>query len=694
MREARSTKPMGRRLRAAVVIVCVAIALPSLAHADGPPVFDPQVQFLTSSTYTNTPSSIAFRWGRTDNGADGTKPVVQGTYFAPRDWQFAWSSLRTADVSEGPFAGTPVDKKDGNGGYVTGHAPSCADVIVGEDSPEDQNTAFDNDDPNARDHAPANLGHAENLAGGIGMRMSADPSYDQQPEGSFSRVSVNYGYAGGNRPSLSFLNFDGNTANLCLYLWSSSAAISHYDNGTPGCRTADFIFAGANCSADDKHYESSREFIVPVTVTRMPTTDPNYSWRIDYSLAAVYRDQWLNGTEPATQRNHNVVLTELNLYLNDLAGGNWNINPVTGRSENVTFSKTPNIPGTYNFRSILYTCEASLDPVNVTGCANGNLVSDSHDGSIVVTRPPNNVVHDFGALTGPTDGGGALAGTGWAVIRGTTKVKISWTQPPVNPNAGIKGYELSVAVPGNNQRRHVEYVVTKDGDPNFDMRAPCGSLGTDASCSLTLDFAQGLNTMEVPLPKEGKYDVSLVTIYTDGTRTDYYRDGKCDNGQPLGTACNATATPPQVVAPGFSTWSFFITPTDYPMAFAEVASYQISGTKGPISKRAPFYLLLVNFNTRRGMYVITNPHGGNASIYQAASNQIVGDSSVGGGISFGSADVAGHQVNWRFDGAAPGALVLGHGVDGVFTLYDLKGAPALSGMPTGDVHQFAGATLS
>lgn len=678
MRDSRSSRGMQRKLRLAAAILGAAIALPGLAVADhttctgpgagGCPIFNPGMIMGPEMAFTDTPSGIGFRYGLTDH----TMPVLEATYLLPKGWQFAVSSVRPANVP----AGT--------------HEAQCNDAYSGEE--------------NDADDQAATLGEAENLAGGVGMTVT-----DEYHRNNFLDP-MKFGYTPGSRsnsalpffppdftsrePSLAFLNWNPTTkvARMCLYLYANDGTVGSYDEmGMSG--DADPLKVD-----DTDSIQAAREYMIPVTLTQL-TSDPEFGWAIDFSMTQLYA----NNDHIFTQTQA-TVLDQL-FYINSLSGGNWNINPVTGKKEYATFSTSPVNPGDYKFRAVMKTCAESIDDTHTAGdthstvCTNDNLFSKVIDKIVRITPPPGNILRDFGVLTGPAGGGAPLAGTRWGVVRGTTNVTIPWNQPPKNPALGIRGYELAVGIPGDLNSRHIERIITDTALPlQFDTRAPCGATGNDASCSVTLSFP--LAGLSGDLGREGKYDISLVTIYKDGTRT----DGRCDNGLPQGVQCPASQAAFQVAPPGSSTWSFFITHRDYPVAFAEVSTYNqtgaTAGTPGGVTRKVPFYLLLVNFATKQGLFVDTHPYGGAADVYFAPSNQIIGDNASGhGAIAFGSGTVAGATTNFRFDGQT----LIGANLDitiaplsagGVFTLYNVKGAPATAGLPDAFIHDFVGEFIS
>jgi hypothetical protein len=690
MSDTSSTRRMGRKLRFAAAILGAAIALPGLAVAnhtdcvpgDTCPVFNPDLtagptvsagESPTAIT-TDTPSSVTFRF----NTADHTMPVVDAEYLVPKGWQFNFASIRPAQDPDNPPAA----------------ATQCSQVIVGEE--------------NDADGAAARLQRAENLAGGVGIKTNVDL---QSWQGG-SREPVRFGYGPGpsqgngddtsQNPSVAFLNYDGTTANLCMYLYANDNTIDHFDDmrNDPSC-DADFV--GFVCGPDDSNYESSREFIVPVTITKLPA-DPNFGWRISYSLRDVYRDPYLF--------DHNISILENLFYINDISGGNWN--QIFGQpSGKLVVSKTPVLPGTYQFKAILSTCLEGLDATSASACKNDAKYSVTRSKFFDITPPPSQIVHTFGKITGPTTAG-PFDGTRVAVLTGTDTATLKWTQPPTNPAARVKGYILTAAIPGDQQSRHIERIITNTNDaladPN-DSRLPCGLDGLAAECTLSLQFPlAGLNKA---LKGEGKYDFTLATIWKDNYRTDS-RDGLalCDNGTTLGALCGPTVAAPKVASPGFSPWSIFITKTAWPVRFGDSWDPYAVNTAGT-SYGSPKYLLLVDFEKHRGSFVDLQPNGGKGVIYGPVTSNNIQD--LGGAaslVSFESGAYLGQDENWRFDGNSPGTIgasvdpfTLPDGLpefdccapnaefDGRFSHYNVHGLPASSDYPTGDVVMFSGVSF-
>ncbi len=675
MSDTRSTRRMGRKLRFAAAIVGAAIALPGLAVAGisdctpgvDCPVFDPDLvagpQVGTNaepaSATTDTPSSLMFRF----SAQDQTMPVVDATYYVPTGWQFNFGSLRAAQVS------------DATDGTVGAPVTSCDQV-------------YRNDDNDA-DDAAATLDRAENLAGGVGMSIATSytrdqgwpaPKYGYSVLGPDDQPSNQNSTTRSQNPSLAFLNWDGTTANLCLYLYANTNRIASYDED-------DELSLLLGPPSSEKQF--AREHIIPVTIQKI-ADDPKFGWKIHFDTTSVYR--WSGRRFDAAPildsfyLDQDAMITDFQFYLNDISGGNWN--QVFGQpSGRIVVSKTPATPGTYEFRGDLSTCEKGFDISTATGCVDNALFTVTRSRVWDITPAPSQVIHTFGRLTGPVSTG-QFTDSRFAVIRGSNKATVTWSQPPANPAVKPKGFVLAIANPNDHESRHIQRIITSTtdpvGDPN-DARLPCGPTGTDATCSVTLEFPlQGLSKV---LKGEGKYDISLATIWQDGYRTDNI-EGRplCDNGTALGALCSTSIPAPKVVSPGTSTWSIYITKTAWPDSL--VGSTKVAINTAEASYSAPKYLMLLDLALKKAAFVDLNPGGGKATLWGPVTSNLIRGDLPRPVIIFDSGSYLGNGERFRFDQDNPTRT-------GTFRTYNFHDCPACQDQPqvTRTIN-FSGSTFS
>ena len=508
----------------------------------------------------------------------------------------------------------PGQKADGS------PAATCADLFTGS--------------------APRSIGKAEALSAGESMTVQV--SGNRQMKTGFTPVDTEaftdsapfvYGGVRTNKPSLAFLSYDATTgvAKLCEYLYNSSMG------------------AGA------------QEVILPVTLARVSSTDPSFGWTASFDLTPMYKNSvWVQ--DQASVLAHT-------LGFSATTAGNWTTDPTTGAKTSVVESATPSTPGNYDFRAVFSICAQGLDPASSTGCRADATTSVTKDVPLTITLPPAPGVHDFGRLTGPTSAG-MPAGSALAV--GTSTVTAKWTQPAVGPNDSIKGYVLTVAIPGKQETRHFEYMVTDPSLGTFDARTQCGADGKATTCQLDLTFP--LNTIGTgKLNGNDKYALSLITIYNGGHRT----DGLCDDGSDAGVTCSPNQPGFRVVAPGISRWQFLITSDAWTDKFVQTASYTPTGSKAP-AFTAPAYMLLVNFTQKRAAFIEWNINGP-MTTFAAASNELVGVDQVGGAVAFASATVAGPGPSWQFAGEAD--TQESYGVFNYYDLHNFGAAPTLVTLP-------------
>lgn len=210
-------------------------------------------------------------------------------------------------------------------------------------------------------------------------------------------------------------------------------------------------------------------------------------------------------------------------------------------------------------------------------------------------------------------------------------------------------------------------------------------------CNLELTFP--LAGLSKTLTGEGKYDISLATIYQDGYRTDQ-RDGLalCDDGSPLGALCGPTVPAPKIVSPGSSSWSIFITKTAWPTAFGDV-TYTEDVVNSETGFAAPTWLILVDYTLHKGAVVNLNPRGGKSVMYgPISSNNIHNETGVAGVISFDSGAYVAGSPNFMFHGVEhpPAPEFFTQDMDAEFFIYNMKSCPACAGEPEIGQYDFTG----
>lgn len=528
------------------------------------------------------------------------------------------------------------------------------------------------------DGQPEDVGKAEILAGGVGMsaRITPDP-IDGQP------ATIEFGYrlaepppreAQLRRPSLTFLGWDGTTARLCLYLYANRAVLDA--GGFPRYPP-----------------QQPREHMIPVELTKL-TGDLDFGWSIHFDLTTVYNDP------PLVQKQ--ISVTQLLFYIESLTGGTWNTNRLTGARESINFSRTPSTPGRYEFRGIFRGCRDGIrlfgyDPPNGAQADRRVLIDDPLDFSVLcrtpetvavtrsvfvdITPPPTSYRHRAARMTGPATLG---LPAGYGLVRDATSVDLSWRQPAAEPGVSetVKAYALAIAVPGDEENMHFEYVVTDPADPSFDPRRPCGAEGTSASCTLTLEFPL-FTTGEKMLTADGKYDVALVTVFADGHRT----DGRCDDGTGPGRQCDPAERDFTIAGQGVSTWQFLIRSDPWPHAFVDRQLLVRSGTAGRATE-APNHLLLVDYRRHRAEFTFWNPLSRAESFFRA-SMLVQGDDDLGTGIvETDSGEIVSSAPAWRL--LAQTDLVQ---ATGFFTIYETNRISVLSERPTPNPVFFQGLKL-
>jgi hypothetical protein len=340
--------------------------------------------------------------------------------------------------------------------------------------------------------------------------------------------------------------------------------------------------------------------------------DATYGWTMSMSLDAIARDpaNVPSGGTIATDR----TISYFTLGLSSVSAGNWNTD-ATGALSPVVFSRAPFDAEQTAMSADWQVCRdgvrapGSTPPPGQTdpSCNNDYRLSVHAERPLTIMLPPAlTYALDFGRLTGPARIAGTGSGYGesnpipvggYSLIRGTQNAVVTWSQPggkvdgvrQYGPDATVKGYVLVVSNTGDQEGRVFKRFetqafkvdannnVVKSGgapvaNPGFQADGPCGAGGAENSCTTTLKFPMTGVGGHV-LDGNGKYDLALVTIYSDGART----DGLCDDGTGPGAVCDANRPGHNFVVPGISTWQFLMRAESYSNAYME---YYLTGLSG------------------------------------------------------------------------------------------------------------------
>ncbi len=679
----RSVRP--RRARLLLMVVAAQVFLGGGRPAFATPSFSPSAEVITDSEVTDRISGVGIRGaqpectidtapsaeppprptsvvdtgpreGKCDHLRPREVPIRRYSMRIPKGWRFAVTGLRESTFQ------------------------SCADPVS---SPPGT-------DPSV-DPMPQWLRNMEAIGYAL-LRVSTnetrDPDtwYHSEGTGTFESrtapaVLTGYTTGGSARPgaSLWFLRWSEveRTAILCGTLRvSTSLAIATSPTTPP--------------ESGRRIPIRQREVIFQATLQLLPDD----SWEFAFDLDAV---PGLPGGFRSLTDNPYFIDSDLSIIdfqfsLSGQSAGNFNLDP-EGKSclrpnndpplpQNrcaLAFSRTPVVGASYEFGTELWPCPSS-----------SSCLSIAKRFTIPISPLPSTFVHRPAKLTGPTTVG---VPTGYAVLTNTSELTVSWEQPPQNPVEAVRAYVLTLAKPLDENSRHSEYLVVDRGDPAFDTRLPCAPDGKGTTCTFTFSFPLGA------LRGDGKYDASLITVYQDGHRT----DGRCDDGTGEGALCDPTEPAFKVVPPGISYWQFWITSRPWPNVYVEEQVFRPTGSA--VLFNAPAYMLLVDFSLKQAEFVAWNLQGP-AKRYFASSNGIVG-ADTAGAVSFDGGNIGGSADSWRFDGFAGPNVSTGLGTNpgtcrpptgspllvqacGVFTVYNLRSAPAFNGVPTAFVEPFEG----
>ena len=630
-----STKTARRKAALLAVALGACIALPGSAVAshetpinhhtckpgvgEGCPEFELNYFVGAQNAVTDAASSLTFEFSQPDRHM----PVMRADYFIPKGWRFG--GLSNLDPALKPDGVTPAtscnDIYAANGQLQNAEALSAA---TGMRVQVEANRPFNDDLDEAVEPIDPTLDGA-----GIPIQSEEAPPYEYGVR--------NPGGTDGSRfPSVSFLNWNGTSANLCYY---------HRNN------------------VIDDDIGAPAEFKQAATLTRL-AADPNFDWKLSLDVSNVYKNQALRD-EQASILQHDLTLPELTT-------GNFNRNDVTGELSSVPFTKTPTDAGVYTFKGVFSTCSDGLDNTTATGCAGDTFTTKTAEQAIQISPPGSNIRHDFGKITGPFTSGLCFNATcPLGLLEGVTGFDATWSEPALPPGTAVKGYVLVVAEPGNQKSRYFRRIITHpslSGDPDYSATAcPAGV------CKTNLQFPLQSTDGSTTLIGDTKYHLALITMYTDGLMRS---DGLCDDGTGPGAVCGPSVPKLKIIQPGISTSQVLMRPDDWPQTFVEVLDDDSNGSYDLVTNR----LLFVDYTRQRAEFVIWNTNS-KVTVFGTSSQGILGDDDAGLGATVFGSSIAPAAQNWLVSGVT----VPGLGAVGTFLLVDPKNPgvlpPTLAGMP-------------
>lgn len=555
---------------------------------------------------------------------DRRMPVMRADYYLPAGWRFG--GLSTLDASA---HATCVAAHNASGQLQQ------TELLSADTGMLLQVDGRRVDDPTSEDEA---------------INAVADPLLG--PGGNSSAIEYgvrNPGGTEGNRfPSVSFLN------------WNPVG-------GVDGLGEATLCYHHRNNSSFNSVQTT---FIQEAKLTRISSV-PGFDWRLSIDVSSVMKDPEADNVRASILRHH--------LALGALTAGNWHRHPVTNEFQKVPFSRTPLSAGPVTFRADLFTCADGLNQAHATGCDNGTFVGQTLTKVIDITPAPDTTTFDWGKLSGPaTPGLCANAVCPLGLVRGTNSLNVTWNQPALVGDQEIRGYALTIAKPGNEASRKFYRLITDPVTPGFNA-AVCGPAGGNPSCSFTINLPVQSTDGSTTLLASGKYHLALVTIYSDGRRTDQ----RCDETVPplTGEGVDCPAGTPRLNVkpePGISSWQVLVRPEAWPVAFVETWDDTNNATFDDYTNR----LLLVDFALKEAELVIWNTND-DVTSFRAVSNGIIGDNASGSGvIEINNGTNAGATQNWVL--AAVADPIFGNAT-GTFARYDIKNPglnpPTLGGWP-------------
>lgn len=443
---------------------------------------------------------------------------------APTSLRVAWNQTdhESAAIAARVYlpASWDFDLQDVRPGETAGgqRAATCADIY----------------DIPANGAAPFKLPRAEALSASVGLKVRNGDA----------RTGLQYGFTTtGASQSLTFRDWDDveQVAHLCLMFTETSS------NAVPA---------------------AVQTFLLPIDLRRVDPGDPDAArggWRIDLDLRSIVFSGWAVETAAS-------ILYNQSFQFDRVTKGNWN-RSADGDAMPVSVVRVAADPEVSRVLAEFDTC---LQGIADHDCRFGDVFTKSVEAEVRITPAPDRRVRPFATITNAgkkipgaqqqNETGSGIQPEAYTIVVGSRRLAVEWMQPIVSRDLPpVKGYELVIAVPDDQLSRHFDRIITSSayGEP-ADSRLPCGSDGLEETCRLDISFP--LNGERAILPATGKYSVALVTLYSDGMRS----DGRCDDRSSGGVECPPAARPATFIPPGLSFWQLAIWEDAWPDVYVEV----------------------------------------------------------------------------------------------------------------------------
>lgn len=481
----------------------------------------------------------------------------------------------------------------------------------------------------------------------------------------------------------------------------------------------------------------TRKWTSPMTIERVDLgSESPYGWKVTVPVETLQNQPWFNNNTPANTED-DYSLRYLDLELGWLTSGTWNL--ANGIPARTVFSRAPRNPVQTKIGTRAIACSNGANTLAACS-ASGNQGSpiaypydgELHEFPVAIMEPP---------VYGPMPWA-KIARAGDTVVPGRGRL----------PQKPVKGFGFSDDVAANGNRLSITWTALGADDLPLGVTATGYVLAvhkvTAHQSPYTADeiaagrvlFARdfsnetgmrsiSFNLMDMPENQqlgsvEGKYNVSLVTVYDMAKGTGYRSDGSCDgptsgSTEPdfgLGVPCPpnrpawlAEGTPRE---DGTSLFQVLVRADRWPLRYR----YTVSGQ--------PFSILLLDVANKRAEYTIWGaattasavtapttdeaPAGnvispivdpltadtlapvgdavntfvssfgggiadqGASTVFRASSDVILGPTGPAGGVvRFGSFDLESESLTWDFTGTFSGT---GTATRGRFTMYNAKGA--------------------
>jgi hypothetical protein len=444
--------------------------------------------------------------------------------------------------------------------------------------------------------------------------------------------------------------------------------------------------------------------IFPITLQRGDFGGGS-GWKVSVPVESIHAQMaaYSDGIAPDEANSADFSLTALDLELDGLTGGKWHLE--NGVPTRTTFSRAPRNPIQTEISTRAIACTNGANTLAL--CADENEIAFPYTGlrefPFSVMLPPVYQPTPWASITRAGDT--TLAGTGryyekpvkgFGFSQDTDELSVTWNAlTPAALPAGVTaaGYVLAAhkVTPQIQPTTAAEIaagrVLFERDFSNTATRAISFDLTDMAANQIDVDNDGDADASNV----DGKYNVSLVTVYNTPYGNGYRSDGMCDG--------------PSLSPPVADNGQGVLCPADRPLWMASGAArddgtslYQIIVREDAWPQRylysvtsQPFAILLLDLPNRRAEYTIWGAPAivdqtgdqilysigqgiadqGPSTVFRGTSDLMYGNTAaLPGVVSFGNLDLESEGFTWNVTVAIDSEL---QDADGQFTMYNARG---------------------